>query len=186
MLNAYAANVQSPFSVDYPCIFDMAPQDPLLDILRNLAVLSVGTVAGYFFGVRLFRIRLREDEDAKKREMIESIILELECHESSLEAHPKYEYVHPDEVRARSFAVYRDDAFKGSIKSGYFRLLSMELQRMLVEHYHYCDMINTFQREGISTMDQKEANYHISTINRYLGLLRTNGIIIALERELES
>jgi len=164
----------------------MPQQDPLLDILRNVAVLSVGTVAGYFFGVRLFRIRLREDEDAKKREMIESIMLELERHESSLEAHPKYEYVHPDEARAQSFAVYRDDAFKGSIKSGYFRLLSMELQRMLVEHYHYCDMINTFQREGISTMGQKEANYHISMINRYLGLLRTDGIIIALERELES
>ncbi len=164
----------------------MAPQDPLLDILRSLAVLSVGTVAGYFLGVRLFRIRLREDEDAKKREMIESIILELERHESSLEVHPKYEYVHPDEGRAQSFAVYRDDAFQGSIKSGFFRLLSMELQRMLVEHYHYCDMINTFQREGISTLGQKEANYHISMINRYLGLLRTDEIIIALERELES
>jgi len=164
----------------------MAPQDPLLDILRSLAVLSVGTVAGYFFGARLFRIRLREDEDAKKLEMIESIMLELERHESSLEAHPKYEYVHPDEVRAQSFAVYPDDAFKGSIKSGFFRLLSMELQRMLVEHYHNCDMINAFQREGISTMGQKEADYHISMINRYLGLLRTDEIIIALERELES
>jgi len=64
----------------------MAPQDPLLDILRSLAVLSVGTVAGYFFGVRLFRIKLREDEDAKKLEMIESIMLELKRHESSLEA----------------------------------------------------------------------------------------------------
>lgn len=164
----------------------MAPQDPLLELLSNLAVLSVGTIAGYFVGVRLFKMKLREDEDAKKREMIESIMLELKRHESSLEAHPKYEYVHPDEMRVQYFAVYRDDAFKGSIRSGYFRLLSMEVQRMLVEHYHYCDMINAFQREGISTLGQKEADYHISMINRYLGLLRTDEIMIALEKELES
>jgi uncharacterized protein YneF (UPF0154 family) len=165
----------------------MALQNPWLAVLVNMVTLLIGANAGYYFGVKLLRRQSRKEDKTKKRETIESILQEVKLHKSSLEAYPQYEHVQSDEVRVQPFAVYPDSVFKNLISSGMFHLLSIELQRMLVEHYHHCDMINAFQREGTFTWTRlKEANYQISMINRYLTFLKPDEIIIALESELHS
>ncbi len=162
-------------------------QVPSLGVLVNTAVLLVGAMAGYYFGVKLLRRRMVDDDDSRKRAVVESLLHELRLHKGNLESRPRYELIQDDEMRVQSFAVYHDDAFKGSISDGSFHHLSMELQRMLVEHYHRCDMINAFQRESdFSLQSPKEINYHITMINRYLASLKPEDIIGALEGELES
>ena len=163
----------------------MALQVPSLGVLVNIVVLLVGAIAGYYFGVKLLR-RLREDGDSGRRAVVESLLSELRLHKGNLETHPRYELIQNDEVRVQSFAVYPDDAFKGSISDDSFHHLSMELQRMLVGHYHRCDMINAFQRESDFTLQSpKEVNYHITMINRYLASLKPDEVVYALLSELE-
>lgn len=165
----------------------MALQGPSWGTLVNIVVLLVGAIAGYYFGVKLLRRRLREDGDSRKREVVDSLMRELRLHKANLESHPRYELIKDDEVRVQSFAVYPDDAFKGQIGDGSFHHLSMEIQRMLVEHYHRCDMINAFQRESdFALQSPKEVNYHITMINRYLASLKPEEVIGALENELGS
>jgi len=165
----------------------MALQVPSLGTLVNIVVLLVGAIAGYYFGVKLLRRRLREDGDSRKRAVVESLMRELRLHQGNLEVHPRYEHIQNDEVRVQSFAVYPDDAFKVSIGDGSFHHLSMELQRMLVEHYHRCDMINAFQRESdFRLQSPKEVNYHITMINRYLASLKPDEVVDALLSEMES
>ena len=164
----------------------MALQGPSSGMLVRIVVLLVGAIAGYYFGVKLLR-RLRGDGYSKKRAVVESLLSELRLHKGNLETHPRYEHIQNDEVRVQPFAVYPDDAFKGLISDGSFHHLSMELQRMLVEHYHRCDMINAFQRESdFSLQSPKEINYHITMINRYLASLKPEEVVSALENELGS
>ena len=164
----------------------MALQGPSSGMLVSIVVLLVGAAAGYYFGVKLLR-RLRDDGDSKKRAVVESLLRELRLHKGNLETHPRYELIKNDEVRVQSFAVYPDDAFKGSISDDSFHHLSMELQRMLVEHYHRCDMINAFQRESdFALQSPKEVNYHITMINRYLASLKPEEVVSALDNELGS
>jgi len=163
----------------------MALQGPSSGMLVSIVVLLVGAAAGYYFGVKLLR-RLRDDGDSKKRAVVESLLRELRLHKGNLETHPRYEHIQNDEVRVQPFAVYPDDAFKGSISDDSFHQLSIELQRMLVEHYHRCDMINAFQRESdFSLQSPKEINYHITMINRYLASLKPDEVVDALLSELE-
>ncbi len=165
----------------------MALQGPSSGTLVSIVVLLVGAIAGYYFGVKLLRRRLRDDGDYRKRAVVESLLRELRLNKGNLETHPGYELIENDEVRVQSFAVYPDEAFKGSISDDSFHHLSMELQRMLVEHYHRCDMINAFQRESdFALQSPKEVNYHITMINRYLASLKPEEVIGALENELGS
>jgi len=164
----------------------MALQGPSSGMLVSIVVLLVGAIAGYYFGVKLLRRRLREDGDSGKRAVIESLLGELRLHKGNLEVHPGYELIQNDEVRVQSFAIYPDDAFKASISDDSFHQLSIELQRMLVEHYHRCDMINAFQRESdFALQSPKEINYHITMINRYLASLKPDEVVDALLSELE-
>jgi len=163
----------------------MALQGPSSGMLVSIVVLLVGAIAGYYFGVKLLR-RLREDGDSKKRAVVKSLLRELRLHKGNLETHPRYEHIQNDEVRMQPFAVYPDDAFKASISDDSFHQLSIELQKMLVEHYHRCDMINAFQRESdFSLQSPKEINYHLTMINRYLASLKPDEVVDALLSELE-
>ncbi len=164
----------------------MALLGPSLGTLVNIVVLLVGAAAGYYFGVKLLRKRLQEDGDSRKCAVVESLLSELRLHKGNLETHPRYELIQNDEVRVQSFAVYPDDTFKASISDDSFHQLSIELQRMLIEHYHRCDMINAFQRESnFSLQSPKEINYHITMINRYLASLKPDEVVDALLSELE-
>lgn len=163
----------------------MALEGPSAGTLVNIVVLLVGAAAGYYLGVQLLRRRLREDGDSRRRQVVDSLMRELRRHKDNLETHPRYESIQNDELRVQTFAVYTDDAFKASIGDGSFHHLSMELQRVLVDHYHRCDMINAFQREiNFSLQSPKEINYHITMINRYLASLRPDEVMDALGRDL--
>ncbi len=75
-------------------------------VLGNIVASLIGTGAGYYAGIRLFRHQLQEEEKARKKAVCDSLIAELKRNKKILQKyHDMYEDSTHEQLTARAIYV---------------------------------------------------------------------------------